>query len=152
MITFEYYTPSRNPEENERVAEFASSVIWDDGHDVFGPHSTMGVYKDGELIAGMVYHNWHEKAGVLEISGGASSKHWLQPKVLKALFSFPFDMVGAQMVVMRVSEKDPTLVRLLKRFGFEGFLIPRLRGRDENEWILTLTDDAWRSSAIANRR
>lgn len=151
MITFEYYTPSRNPEENRRVAEFASSVIWDAGHDVFGPHSTMGVYEDGELIAGMVYHNWHDKAGVLEISGGAVTKRWLQPHVLKAMFNFPFDMVGAQMVVMRVSEKNKPLVRMLKRFGFKGVLIPRLRGRDENEWILTLTDDDWKATAIANR-
>lgn len=111
----------------------------------------MGVYEDGELIAGMVYHNWHDKAGVLEISGGASTKRWLQPHVLKAMFSFPFDMVGAQMVVMRVSEKSPALVRMLKRFGFKGVLIPRLRGRDENEWILTLTDNDWKSTAIAKR-
>lgn len=137
--------------ENTRVAEFASSVIWDVGQDVFGPHSTMGVYEDDELIAGVVYHNWHEKSGVMEISCGSTTKRWLQPKVLKALFTFPFEMVGAQMVVLRVSERNTALVRLLRRFGFKGVLVPRLRGRDEDEWILTLTDDDWKATAIANR-
>lgn len=151
MITFEYHTPSRNPVENTRVAEFASSVIWGAGQDVFGPHSTMGVYEDGELIAGVVYHNWHEKSGVMEISGGSRTKRWLQPKVLKALFSFPFEMVGAQMVVLHVSERNTALVQRIKKFGFKGVLVPRLRGREEDGWILTLTDDDWKATAIANR-
>lgn len=117
----------------------------------FGPHSSMGVYDDGDLIAGTVYHNWHESSGVMELSSASTSKRWLQPAVINAMFSFPFDLMGAQMVVLRVSERNTGMVRIAQRFGFDGVLIPRLRGRDEAEWIFTLTDDAWRSNALAKR-
>lgn len=149
MITFHYFTPTHNPAMNRKVGEFTAKVIW--GRGSFGPHSSLGVFEDGELIAGMIYHNWDEHSEVMEISGGSTTKRWLQPPVLHALFDFPFRQVGAQMVVMRVSDKDRSLVRLLKRFGFTGVLVPRLRGRHKDEWVLTLTDDCWSKLDIAKR-
>jgi len=45
-----------------------------------------------------------------------------------------------------VSERNTGMVEIAQRFGFQGTLIPRLRGRTESEWIFTLTDDDWRAS------
>ena len=151
MITFEYYTPSFLPEANEAVARFVSGMIWGRSENAFGQHSSMGVFDGNELIAGTVYHNWYPSTQVMELSSASVSKRWLMPKVIYAMFAFPFDMMGAQMVALRVSEKNKTMVSIAKRFGFEGVLIPRLRGRDESEWIFTLTDDAWRDNPIAKR-
>lgn len=87
----------------------------------------------------------------MELSSASDSKKWLQPKIIYKMFNFPFNLMGAQMVALRVSEKNTNMVNIAKRFGFSGVLIPRLRGRDESEWIFTLTDDDWKESRIAKR-
>lgn len=145
MITCEYSSQTKNPAENIRVGDFVSNEVWGIAGQ-FGPHASMGVYDDGELIAGTVYHNWHPQSGVMELSSASRSKRWLQPHVIRAMFSFPFDLMPAQMVVLRVSERNKVMVSIAKRFGFDGVLVPRLRGRDEAEWVFTLTDDQWLAS------
>ena len=117
----------------------------------FGPCSTMGVFEDEELIAVMVYHNYDRKSGVIEISGAASNKEWLKRHVLREMFSVPFDNMGCQMVVMRVSPNDKALGRMLTAYGFSSYVIPRLRGRNEDEVIFTLTDTVWMNNKF-NRR
>ena len=104
----------------------------------------IGVIEDERLIGGTVFHNWNPAAGVIEMSSAGSSPRWLHPKMLRAIFAYPFEQIGCQMVVLRVSERNARMVRIAERFGFSGHLIPRLRGRDEAEWVFTLTDDDWR--------
>jgi RimJ/RimL family protein N-acetyltransferase len=47
---------------------------------------------------------------------------------------------------LRVSERNKTMIGIARKFGFSETYIPRLRGRDEGEFIFSLTDDAWRAS------
>lgn len=107
--------------------------------------TAIGVLEDGELIGATVFHGWQPEAGVIEMSSAGISPRWLHPRMLRAIFEYVFDQLKCQMVVMRVSERNERMVRIAQKFGFDGHLIPRLRGRDENEWVFTLTDDAWRS-------
>ncbi len=109
----------------------------------------LGVVDDGKLIGGTVFHNWAPEAGVIEMSSAGTSPRWLHPRMLRAIFAYAFDQIGCQMVVMRVSERNERMVRIANRFGFAGVLIPRLRGRDEAEWIFSLTDDQWRQHSFA---
>ncbi|MGN6535211.1 MAG: N-acetyltransferase [Mesorhizobium sp.] len=113
----------------------------------------MGVFEDGKPIAVMVFHDWHPENGVVEISGAATDRRWLNRKTLWEMFSYPFEQLGAQLVVMRVSERNVMwngrgLPRLLKAYGFQCTTIPRLRGRDEAEAIWTLSDDDWRANGF----
>lgn len=150
MIRTEYFTDTRRPEYNRAVAGFVSRLCFGNA-DGFEKYSSMGVFDNDTLIAGTVFHNWHDGAGVMELSSAAISRRWLSPRVIRAMMAFPFDVMGCQMVAMRVSERNSTMVRIAKRFGFEGVMIPRLRGRDESEWVFTMTDDAWRDHPICNR-
>lgn len=102
----------------------------------------------GELVGGVLYHGWDPAAGVIEMSAAAASRRWLTRRVLDAIFTYPFVVVGCQMVVLRVSDKNTHMHRILRAFGFSEVLIPRLRGREEGEIIFTLTDDAWRSNGF----
>lgn len=117
------------------------------------PYSTMGVFDGEKLIAVMLYNNWQPEAGVIEIHGAATDKRWLTKAVLWEMFSYPFQRAGAQLVVMRVSERNSMwngrgLPRLLKSYGFNDYRIPRLRGRGEDEILYTLTDDDWRANGF----
>lgn len=129
--------------QNETVAHWVAAHIpgCERG---FGGCTAIGVADDGILIGGTVFHNWNPEAGVMELSSAGVNPRWLAPKMIRAIFAYPFDQLGCQLVVMRVSERNTRMVRIAERFGFAGHLIPRLRGRDEAEWVFTLTDDDWR--------
>lgn len=122
------------------------------GFDTVWPHyETLGVFDGPNLSAVMVYHNWYPKEGVIEISGAAVDRKWLTRRVLFEMFSYPFDRLGCQLVVMRVSPNNKMtngrgVRRMLKAYGFNEYLIPRLRGRHEDEIIFTLADDHWRAN------
>lgn len=114
----------------------------------FGECRAIGVVLDGNLIAGAVYHDWHPEAGVIQMSAAATSARWLAPKVLHAIFAYPFEVIGVQMVVLQVKDSNTRMKRIAERFGFTGYPIPRLAGRNETAILYTLTDDAWRATAF----
>jgi len=134
-----------------QVAEFVSRFIppYDRG---FGDCSAIGVIDaKGRLIAGCVYHNWQEEAQVVEMSCAAITKRWLTRSILREIFDYPFSRLGCQLIVFRIAPADYQLRRIFKALGTTEYLIPRLRGRDEAELILTLTDDAWNNGKFARK-
>lgn len=145
MITTEYYGPQTNPEANEIIGDFVSTVIWGEKGQI-ERYCSMAVIDDGQLIAGTLYHNWHESSGVIELSSASLSKKWLTRRVIRAMFWLPFERLGCQLVVLRVSELNKNMCGIARSFGFSEVYIPRLRGRDEGEVIFSYTDDQWRAS------
>lgn len=115
----------------------------------FDGQGAIGVIENGRLIGGTVFHNWSPESGVVEMSSAATSPRWLCRPMLKAIFGYVFDQLGCQLVVMRVSERNTRMIRIAEKFGFTGYLIPRLRGRDEAEWVFTLTEEKWRQHPLA---
>jgi RimJ/RimL family protein N-acetyltransferase len=111
----------------------------------FGNAKSMTVFDGDQLLGSIIFHNWSPQAGVIEISAAADSPRWLARKVLDRIFRYVFDDVGCQLCVARISEENQHTQRIFRKYGFNRYLIPRLRGRNEDEWIFTLTDDAWRA-------
>lgn len=131
---------------------WVANIIWPGKGREFGNCQAMAVMEDGELIAGIVFHNWEPDAGVIEISGAGTSKRWLTRQTLRAMFSVPFEQWGCQCLVMRVDPDDAALTRMLTAYGFELFVIPRLRGRDKAEHVFVLTDDSWKANKFNRHR
>lgn len=132
-------------EMNDALWRWASVKLFN-SLDGFGPCSTLGVFDGGAIAAVVVYHNYDRRAAVIELSGVAETAEWLKRHVLRKMFEFPFQDLGCQMVVMRVSANDRRLMRILTAYGFQHYKIARLRGRHEDELIFTLTDDDWRNN------
>lgn len=137
-----YYSKTINPLANQAVGIF----VCREANITINEYCSMGVFDDGELIAGTLYHNYYPDYGVVELSAASISKRWLTKPVINAIFFLPFERLGCQLVVLRVSERNKTMIGIARKFGFEEVYIPRLRGRDEGEFIFSLTDDAWASS------
>ena len=97
------------------------------------------------LTAGFIYHNWNPEAGTIEVSGASTRRNWAGRDEVKAIFGYPFDELGCQMVVARHSVDNARVRRIWKALGASEYIIPRLRGRDEDEAIATLTVEAWRA-------
>ncbi|WP_085032306.1 GNAT family N-acetyltransferase [Ensifer aridi] len=139
-----------NPDVNQAIAAFVASHI--NGCERGWEHfTTLGMVEHERLVAGVVFHNYAPEAGVIELSSASTSKRWLTRPMLRAMFGYPFDQIGCQMVVLRVSERNTVMAEIAQRFGFTANRIPRLRGRDEAEILFTFTDDEWRNHAV-NRR
>ncbi len=117
----------------------------------FVDFTSMGVTEGTKLTAGVVFHNYAPEAGVIELSAASTSKRWLTRPVLKAMFGYPLDEIGCQMAVLRVSERNTGMIEIARRFGFDSYRIPRLRGRGEAEIIFTLTDNDWRAHPVNHR-
>lgn len=115
----------------------------------FGPCTSAVVTSDNDVAAVLIFHNWHPEAGVIEVSAVADNPQWAQRGVLKRAFGYLYDKLGCQMVVSRTDAANERVRRLWRAFGASEHIIPRLRGKDADEAILTLTDDAWRASRFA---
>lgn len=137
--------PRSSAELNTAIGDFVSNEIWGRPGQIEN-FCSLGILDGDRLVAGVLYHNHYPDTGVIEMTAASISKRWLTRPVLKAMFSLPFDRFGCQLCVLRVSENNKPMIRMAKAYGFAEYVIPRLRGRDEAEHILTLTDDDWRRS------
>ncbi|MER9028179.1 MULTISPECIES: GNAT family protein [unclassified Mesorhizobium] len=119
----------------------------------FGKCQAIGVGDDetGELVAGMVFHDYQPEPGLMQISSASKTPRWLTANVRHIMFSYPFDQVGCQMVVLQVSAKNERMVRIAKAFGFTPYLIKRMRGRDEDGYVFTLTEEDWRNGRFTRK-
>jgi RimJ/RimL family protein N-acetyltransferase len=134
------------------VENFVSSLI-PNTQNGFGPCRAIGVIDaDGALVGGMIYNNYDPESGVIEMSGAAINKRWLNKKTLHGLFAYPFDGLHCQMVMMRNSADDKPLHRMLSNYGFSRWDIPRFLGREKNGVLWALTDDDWRSNRFQTTR
>lgn len=131
---------------DERVAPWVSRRIWGDERG-FGECIALGVLsRDRKLVAGLVFHNWEPEAGLIEVSGAAIDPRWMTRRVMNTALGYVFEIAGCQMVVARQSVKNDNARKAWKALGGHEVIIPRMRGREEDGSIITLTDDAWRAS------
>jgi hypothetical protein len=131
------------------LARLVADRIWPGSGRDFGKCRCIAVTRDGELAAGLVYHNYDPDAGVIEISGASWIKGWLTRSVLKAMYGYPFRDCGCQAVVQRVADDDRAQHRMLKVWGAERYRIPRLRGFDRAENIYVTTRETWETNSFA---
>ena len=147
MITPHFHSSLHYPDLNAKVGQFVSRVIWGDDRG-FSPFCSMAVEKDGNLIAGVVYHNIDADAGVIELSSGAIDRNWLRPAVIRRMFGIAFDVLGCQLAIIRVSADNLNMCGIARRFGFSEITIPRMCGRDRDGVLFQMTDDMWRAHRL----
>jgi RimJ/RimL family protein N-acetyltransferase len=104
----------------------------------------MRVYTD-RTIGGVIFYDYDPRAGVLCMAA-AGEPGWLNRSILYAMHAYVFDTAGCQLAVMQVSEKNERMRRIGLAYGYTEIRIPRLRGRDEAEILMTLPDEVWRAS------
>lgn len=149
MISAHFFDSTSSPAEHAALSSWAHREIYG-APGGFGPGWVMAAI-DREILAVVAYHNWQPEAGVIEITCASSSPRWLNARIARNVLALPFEHIGCQLVVTRISERNEPALRLNRKLGFEFTRIPRLRGRDEAEMIGQLTDDAWRGGAIYKR-
>jgi hypothetical protein len=121
--------------QDELVADFVAQMIPHVRRRGFGKACrAIGVVDaDNELIAGFVYHNLSEEAGLIEISAAAlPGRLWVTPETLKTMYQFPFLQCGCQMVLHKVLSTNERMLRQFAALNCKLIAIPRLFGRERD--------------------
>lgn len=131
----------------QAVCRFVAQRIWGADERFLGD-TAMAVVDSGDLVAGVIFHNYDPEAGVIELSAASDTRRWLTRPVLLEMYSYCFDQLGCQAVIQRSDPENKSLSRCLTAYGFDRHDIPRLRGRNKAEAVFILGDDTWRANGF----
>ena len=105
-----------------------------------GRSTAIGLERDEELVAGVIYENWNHKSIWCHIAVEGR----LTPKYLAAIFDYPFNICQVDKIIVPVGSENDESLRLVKKMGFveEG----RIKdGRPDGDIVfLTLARDSCR--------
>lgn len=116
----------------------------------FGPSKAIGVVNEaGELVGGVVFHNWQPTFRSIELSFAASSRRWLTQTIVGELLRYPFDQLDCQRVTGFTPRKATSARRFLDRFGFKREGLVRRGFGDDDAIISGLLRKEWQRSKWA---
>lgn len=135
---------SHMPDMNRTVGDFVSERIWGEPGR-FKDFCSMAVLDDkGQLIAGLIYHNFTPEFRCIEMSAGSVSRRWMTRQVLRDIINMPFKSLECDTIIARHDETATHLRRMWTNIGAVEYVIPHVRGKGKPaEVVSVLTDEAW---------
>lgn len=108
-------------------------------------HRSIGVIKNGLVIAGVVYHNYRPEFKSIEVSIAIDDKSWANRRIVSALFRYPFIQLECQRMTAFIARKNKKSRKLAKQFGFKEEGIMRKAVGDDDLVVLgMMREDAER--------
>ena len=109
-----------------------------------GPMLAMGVLdRDYQIVGCAAIHDWNPEFETCEVSAASDTPRWITKPVLRFFFNHLFDVMKLQMVYAKTASTNPRAQSFWHKLGATEHVIPRGRGRDVHEHLMTLTDDQW---------
>jgi RimJ/RimL family protein N-acetyltransferase len=102
-------------DQKERIANF---VIDKGGGRAFINYEAIGIEKDGELIAGVVYDGFEENARCTMSCAGVG-KRWLNRQFLWIAFDYPFNQLNVKVIINTVSSSNKDSIIFTEHCGFK---------------------------------
>lgn len=120
-----------NIESSTEVGEWVCSQTGGGYHEARS--NALGLRKDGEIVAGVVYENWNGRSVFCHIA----IEDRMTPAYLAAIFDYPFNVCGVDKIVVPVSSGNSKALRLVGKMGFTEEA--RIHNADTNGDIVFLT-------------
>lgn len=117
----------------------------------FGPCRAFEVVSRDARVAGFVFHGYDPASGVIEVSAASTNPRWLSRRLLREIGDYAFGVANCQLVVARTSARNLRARDIACRAGFTEHVIPRMRGVDEAESVMTLTRETWSAHKLRSR-
>jgi RimJ/RimL family protein N-acetyltransferase len=119
-------------DQPERVMRFVASRVGET--ELFG-YSAIGLERDGDLVAGVLYEQ-HNGPNVMMHVASDGSRHWMTPAYMAACFRYPFLQLGVNRVsgLVRADNKDAQ--RFDEALGFKPEGVLREAAADGTDLIL----------------
>lgn len=110
----------------------------------FGASTAIGVMNArGELVGGVVYHNWNALAGNIELSFASTTPKWLTREILGALLRYPFAQLQCRRITGVTPRRATSARRFLEKFGFKREGCVRYGFGDDHAIISGLLRSEW---------
>jgi RimJ/RimL family protein N-acetyltransferase len=86
----------------------------------FGLCTAIGFMRDDELIAGVVFNNWHYPSdpGLMEATIASTTPRWCNRATLGVIFGYPFNQVGCRRLTATTEAKNQPVRAFLCHLGF----------------------------------
>jgi RimJ/RimL family protein N-acetyltransferase len=103
---------------NRHVAAWAGERL---GIADWGPCKTIGVLRNGDLVAAAVFNQWRPPN--IEISFVTTSRRWATPEAVRAILAYPFIQLGCKRITSTTEATNQRARAFLCRLGFreEGY-------------------------------
>ena len=85
-------------------------------HNGFGAYSAIGIEDNGQLIAGVVYHDYRRFS--IQISMASETPSWCSRRTLAVLLGYPFYQCKVERITACTAKKNKRLRSLIERLGF----------------------------------
>ena len=76
---------------------------------------SIGLKKNGEFVAGVIYENWHGKSITCHIAVTGR----ITPAYLGAIFNYPFNVCKVGKIIVPVSSANITSIKFVEKMGFQ---------------------------------
>jgi RimJ/RimL family protein N-acetyltransferase len=79
-----------------------------------GRSEAIGLERDGELVAGVIYENWNHRSIWCHIA----IEGRLTPEYLAAIFDYPFNTCQVEKIIVPVGSDNEQSIKVVKKMGF----------------------------------
>ena len=105
--------------QDELIADFVHQRIQPSAPFEPGSYRGLGFAKDGQLIAGVVYHNVPRWGSVCEIALASDSPRWCSRETFGAVLALPFSDPRCFNLIARVEQQNTRSRKLVEGVGFQ---------------------------------
>ena len=106
----------------------------------------IGLERDGQIIAGVIYENWNKASIVCHIAiEGRMTKGYL-----KAIFSYPFEFCKVKKIIVPVNSTHAKSLKLVTKMGFVEEARVKDAAPDGDIIFLTLAREKCRFLGVEN--
>ena len=111
---------------DEHVAQWAAKQIPHVGKSGFGPCRAIAVLSpDNRPLGAIVYHDWSEQHGTVQISMATVSPMWAKPQTIRDLLAIPFLQYGVRKVWTCIPSDNERAIRFNEGIGMKSEAILR---------------------------
>lgn len=114
----------------------------------YGTNITLGIYLGDRLIGAVIFNDIRPNRDVW-LSIYTEDKRWCNRRILRLIFDFVFDKIGAERASLFVSKDNEPSINLVEKLGFtrEGLLRHyRNNGKDCYVYGMLKSECKWRSN------
>jgi len=102
------------------VARWVAARLPHVGAAGFGPNAAIAVVSQDETImAGVVFHDWQELAGTMQLSCAADTPRWATRRIVSALLAYPFVQLAVNKCWTATDHANARALRFIKGIGFK---------------------------------
>lgn len=112
----------------------------------FGPLAALGVWDETreEIAAVIVYHDYQERFGTMQLSMAADTPRWAQKGIIRAALHYPFEQLGVQKLWTCTAASNQRALKFNRGVGFRQEAILARHYGDEHAVIMRMFDKDYR--------